>query len=307
MTVLEIMKDLFFIERGYLNGNHFVYRSEAPILVDTGYISDFEKTKNSIEELGVRISDVRLIINTHCHCDHIGGNRIIQEQSGCDIALHKIGKHFIDTKDDWSTWWRYYHQEADFFECTRALEDGDVIDIGPHQFEIFHTPGHASDGIVLYNKKNKILISSDTLWENDLAVITIRVEGSAALFQMRDSLDRLESLDVNMVYPGHGAPFSDVRQAISRSKKRIESYMLEKEKIGSDLLKRIMIYTLLMKRAVNAETFFSHLMNTIWFKETIDLYFNSEYNLKYNEIVSSFIERGIICYENSNLVTVVRP
>jgi hydroxyacylglutathione hydrolase len=307
MAAIEILKDLFFIERGYLNGNHFVYGSEAPILIDTGYISDFETTKTAIEELGVEISDVRLIINTHCHCDHIGGNRIIQEQSDCDIALHKIGKHFIDTKDDWSTWWRYYHQEADFFECTQVLEDGDVIDIGPHQFKIFHTPGHASDGIVLYNKKNKLLISSDTLWENDLAVITIRVEGSTAVFQLRDSLERLESLDVGMVYPGHGAPFSDMKQAISKSKKRVENYMLNKEKIGNDLLKRIMIFTLLMKTAVNAEAFYSYLTDTIWFTETIDLYFNGEYHLKYNEIINGFIERGIVRHANGNLVTVVKP
>jgi hydroxyacylglutathione hydrolase len=307
MAAIEILKDLFFIERGYLNGNHFAYRSEAPVLIDTGYISDFEKTKTAIEELGVKIPDVRLIVNTHCHCDHIGGNRIVQGQSGCDIALHKIGKHFIDTKDDWATWWRYYHQEADFFECTQVLEDGDVIDIGPHQFQILYTPGHASDGIVLYNKKNKILISSDTLWENDLAVITIRVEGSTALFQMMESLERLESLDVGMVYPGHGAPFSDMKQAISKSKKRVENYMLNKEIIGNDLLKRIVIFTLLMKRAVNTEAFYSYLTGTIWFKETVDLYFNGEYHLKYNEIINGFIERGIVRHANGNLVTVVKP
>ena len=147
MAVLEIMKDLFFIERGYLNSNHFLYRSEDPVLIDTGYISDFSDTKRCINQLGVNISDVRQIINTHCHCDHIGCNRLIQEKSGCDIALHKIGKHFIDTQDDWSTWWNYYNQKADFFTCTRALEDGEVIPVGPHKFKILHTPGHASEGI----------------------------------------------------------------------------------------------------------------------------------------------------------------
>jgi len=36
--VIEIMKDLFFVERGYLNGNHFVYRGTKPVLIDTGYL-----------------------------------------------------------------------------------------------------------------------------------------------------------------------------------------------------------------------------------------------------------------------------
>jgi len=307
MPVVEILKDLFFIERGYLNGNHLLYRSESPILIDTGYISDFSDTKKHLESLGVEIEDVSQIINTHCHCDHIGGNRIVQEESGCDIALHSMGKHFMDTRDDWSTWWRYYNQEADFFDCTQVLKDGDIINVGPHEFEILYTPGHASDGIVLYNKKEKILISSDTLWENDLAVMTIRIEGSTALFQMMASLERLESLDISMVYPGHGKPFKEVKPAISKSKKRIENYMFDREKLGNDLLKKIIIYTLLMKRAIGSDTFFSYLMETYWFKETVDLYFKSRYHEKYDEIVNGFIERGVVRPEGNTLYTTIKP
>ena len=106
MAENEILKDLFFIERGFLNGNHFVYRSDAPVLIDTAYIADFDETEKSIARLGVNLADVSLIISTHTHCDHIGGNHAIQQKSGCDIALHKIGKYFIDTRDDWATWWR---------------------------------------------------------------------------------------------------------------------------------------------------------------------------------------------------------
>ena len=141
-----------------------------------------QKAMEKIAKLGVKPADVSLIINTHTHCDHIGANRIIHEQSGCDIALHTVGRHFIETKNDWATWWRYYNQEADFFECTRPLEDGDVLKIGLHEIQVIYTPGHASDGIVLYNREQKLLISSDNLWENDMAVMTLWVEGSLALF-----------------------------------------------------------------------------------------------------------------------------
>jgi glyoxylase-like metal-dependent hydrolase (beta-lactamase superfamily II) len=93
------------------------------------------------------------IVNTHTHCDHIVGNHWIQELSGCGIALHKIGRHFIEARDDWSTWWRYYEQEAEFFRCTHSLEDGETLAVGPHEFRVIHTPGHAADGIVLYHGK----------------------------------------------------------------------------------------------------------------------------------------------------------
>ncbi|MDI6775969.1 MAG: MBL fold metallo-hydrolase [Syntrophales bacterium] len=303
----EILKDLFFIERGYLNGNHFVYRSKAPVLIDTGYVSDFNETDRLITALEINLSDVNLIISTHSHCDHIGGNKIIQEKSGCDIALHKVGKCFIDTRDDWSTWWKYYSQEADFFNCTQTLEDGEIIAVGPHKFQVIYTPGHASDGIVLYNSQEKMLISSDTLWENDIAVMTIRVEGSTALFHMQESLLKLETLDVRIIYPGHGKPFTDMKKAISKGKAIIQRYFLHRDSIGDDLIKKIIVYTLLMKKTLKENSFFLYLMDTYWFKETVDLYFNSEYESKYNEIMNTFLKKGIIKRENGNLFTTVKP
>ena len=306
MAKNEIIKDLFFIERGFLNGNHFVYRSKAPILIDTGYISGFDETEKSITELGVKLSDISLIISTHTHCDHIGGNNLIQQKSGCDIALHKVGKYFIDSRDDWSTWWRYYNQEAAFFNCTRSLEDGEIITLGPHKFQVIYTPGHASDGIVLYNHREKILISSDTLWQTDMAVMTLRVEGSRALFHMQESLQKIENLEVQTVYPGHGKPFHDMKEALLKSQKRIEHFLQHPDAIGADLLKKIIVYTLMMKKVMQADTLFGYLMGTYWFKETVDLYFNGEYEAKYDEIINSFLRRRIIKHENGNLFTTVK-
>lgn len=306
MPAIEILMDLFFIERGYLSGNHFVYRSKKPVLIDTAYLPDFPETARLITELGVSLSNTSLIIATHCHCDHIGGNAVIQKESGCDVVLHKIGKHFIDTRDDWSTWWKYYGQEAQFFSTGRALEDGDVIAAGPHEFEVLYTPGHSADGIVLYNRKEKILLSSDTLWENDVAVMTIRVEGSRAVFSMIESLEKLEALDVKMVYPGHGSPFTNAREAIAKSKRKMEAYLSSGQKVGSDLLKKLIIYPLLMKKTVEEDSFFQQLMNTFWFKETADLYFNSEYELKYTEVMKAFLQRGIVRRENGKLYTTIK-
>ena len=307
MQPVEILKDLFFIERGFLNGNHLVYRSDNPILIDTAYIADFDETAGLIAQLGVHLSDVQLIISTHCHCDHVGGNKRIQDQSGCDIALHKIGKHFIDTRNDWATWWKYFHQEAGFFECSVELNDGDDIAIGPHEFTVIHTPGHAAEGIVLYHRKAKLLISSDTLWKNDMAVMNLRIEGSAALFHMLESLEKLEALDVQMVYPGHGPPFRDMQKALSKARKRLHHFLTHAEQIGLDLLKKIMIYTLMMRKTVPNDSFFDDLMQTHWYRETVDLYFNGEYRAKYETITKDFRKRGIIREKHGQIFTIVRP
>jgi len=304
---VEILDGLFFVERGYLNGNHFVYRCDEPVLIDTGYASGVETTERVITNLGVDISRVKLIVNTHCHCDHVGGNRKIQQESGCDIAMHAIGKHFIDTRDAWSTWWSYYVQEAEFFQCTRGLRDGDVIVLGPHEFKVIYTPGHSADGIVLYNSANKLLLSSDTLWERDLAVITVRVEGSRAIFSMLESLDRIEQLEVKTVYPGHGRPFTDVAAALTSSRKRLHDFLENPKRMGNDLLKKIIVYTLMMKRSVDEDSFFDYLMTTPWFVETVDHYFNGEYERKYRDVIKKCHGRGIIKCRDGRMYTTVKP
>jgi glyoxylase-like metal-dependent hydrolase (beta-lactamase superfamily II) len=260
-----------------------------------------------IEEISIDLTQVQLIISTHSHCDHIGGNKIIQDRSGCDIAMHKFGKYYMDTKDDWSTWWRYYSQKADFFNCTLVLDDEQEIMIGPHEFKVLHTPGHASDGIVLYNKREKVLISGDGLWEDDIPTITMRIEGSTCLFDLLASLEKLESLDVEVVYPGHGRPFKDFKKAISKSKEKVQDTLNHREKTGASLLKKITIYTILMYGKVNEESFFEHLMETYWFRETIDLFFNSQYQQKYEEVMSDFLRRDIVRREDGNFFTTVKP
>lgn len=303
----EILKDLFFIERGYLNGNHFLCRAARPVLVDTGYIGDFNHTRELLEQMGADLSTVRLIINTHTHCDHIGGNAIIQEMSGCEVALHPIGRHFIESRDDWSTWARYFAQEARFFECTHSILDGDTVLVGPHEFRAIHSPGHAADGIVLYHSPSKTLLSSDSLWKDDMAVMNLRVEGSATLFAHQESLEKISSLDVKRVFPGHGSAFSDCRAAVAKARKKLETYFREREKIGEDLIKRIILYTLLMRPGSNQESFYGQLMVTHWFRETVDLHFNSEYEIKYNEIMEYLTKRRLIVRKDGRLYSTVKP
>jgi glyoxylase-like metal-dependent hydrolase (beta-lactamase superfamily II) len=304
---VEILEDLYFIERGYLSANHFVYRSEPPVLIDTAYVGELDKTARSLAALGVALTDVRLIVGTHCHCDHIGANRNIQDLTGCDIALHPLGKYFMDSRDGWSTWWDYFHQAADFFTCTMALEDGQRLVVGPHEFVVLHTPGHAADGIVLYHPQKKLLISSDTLWEKDMAVMTLRVEGSGALFQMLASLDKLAGLDIRRVYPGHGPAFDDAPAAIRRTRQRLHRFLGQRELIGQDLLKKIMVYSLMMHGGIAEESFFSYLMRTCWFKETIDFYFGPRYASKYTEIMDGFLTRGIVQRDGGKLVAAIKP
>ena len=304
---LEILEDLYFIKRGYLCANHFALRSPAPVLIDSGYKASWVQTRSLLEKLGIDISAVARIINTHTHCDHIGGNQALQSLSGCRIALHPAGKGFMEAHDARSPWWSYYHQEADFFEVTEALEDGAQIDVGPHAFEIIHTPGHAADGLVLYNRRQRLLMSSDTLWEHDIPVMTLRIEGERAVAIMLASLEKISRLAVDKVYPGHGPPFSDFPAALQRAQSRLGRYLKEPSRIGWDLVKKIAIYTLMMKTHIPVANFFDLLMQTAWYPETVEEYLEGDYHAIFERLVTTLSERGLIRQEQDHWVTTVKP
>ena len=62
-----------------------------------------------------------------------------------------------------------------------------------------------------------------------------------------------------------------------------------------------------MHKTIAEEAFFARLMDTIWFRETVDLYFGSEYELTYKDVIENFIKRGIVRRRKGDLITVVKP
>jgi hydroxyacylglutathione hydrolase len=249
----EILPGLFFVERGYLNGNHLVAppgemgdRSGKATLVDTGYETGWPRTEKALAALGVTPEKVGLIVCTHAHCDHVGGNRRIQEASGCGVAMHPEGRRWVEARDARRTWTSFYDLKADWFTPTRTLADGETLALGAHEFTVLHTPGHTADSVCLYNRRARLLVSADSLWENDLALTTTAIEGEGALDLLRASLDRMEGLEVSTVLPGHGRPFTAFREALAEARKRLKRLRNDPRAQGTALLRKMVIFQLLI-------------------------------------------------------------
>jgi glyoxylase-like metal-dependent hydrolase (beta-lactamase superfamily II) len=306
MRPKEIAENFFFVQRGWLNANQFIFNGNRKVLIDTGYISDFEDTRRFVCDLGLDLREVDLIVSTHSHCDHIGGNKRIQDLSECKIAMHRIDKYFINVRDDWATWWKYYDQEAEFFRVDLSFEEGDTISLDELKLKVLHVPGHGSGMIALYSPEKRFLISSDALWEGDLGVLTVRVEGSIAPFLALDSLDRLSTLKMNRIYPGHGPPILEPKAAIQKCREKLEGFLRDPSRIGMDQLKKIFIYVLLMKKGFAAHGFLDYLMETYWFKETVDLFFEGRYERVFMDTIESLKQKGVVQMEGEKYVTTVK-
>lgn len=121
--------------------------------------------------------EVKYVINTHSHWDHIQGNNEMVAKTGAKVIMHKQSP----TRKDSGT------------------EDGGIIKLGKLEIDVIHTPGHCPDEICLL--VNGKLMTGDTLFVGECGRTDIPGGNSEQLF---DSLNRLLKLDESIeVYPGH--------------------------------------------------------------------------------------------------------
>ena len=161
------------------------------MLVDTGTGFNEEYLISQIERHGVNRKDISLVVNTHCHFDHIGGNYLFED---AEIAVHELDAISMKNRDDLGTSMNAFENEANS-RVDIELKDGDEI----RGFKIIHTPGHTAGGICLWDGVN--LISGDTVVSHG-GVGRFDIGGN--LDDLRQSVFKLTQLDVINLLPGHG-------------------------------------------------------------------------------------------------------
>lgn len=184
------MSDIVFIIGFNYDSNCYLINNH--ILVDTGAGHNKDYLFSKLEENGVSPQDIDLVVNTHCHFDHIGGNYLFPNAK---IAVHELDAASMKNKDSLGTSLSAFDGEGDNSRVDIELVDGDKIE----NFEVIHTPGHTSGGICLWDGEN--LISGDTIFAGG-GVGRMDIGGDYQ--DMKNSVKRLTELDVKNIYPGHG-------------------------------------------------------------------------------------------------------
>jgi len=183
---------------GMLDTNCYIVgdpETKEGVVIDPG--AEGDRIKAAVESLGL---DVKYIINTHGHHDHIGANFIIKRAFGAPLAIHRDDASML--KDPLlNLSFKKDREEISGLEADMLLEDGDEIAVGRLAFKVLHTPGHTQGSICLLAERE--VFTGDTLFAGSVGRTDLP---GGSYEQLMESIStKLKPLPGELtVYPGHG-------------------------------------------------------------------------------------------------------
>jgi len=221
-SMVSELRPGIYLFRATLGSHVYLLRGDKKnVLVDTGDGSAFPQLRASLRALGLRPRDIHLILLTHEHFDHIGATAYFPRTAV--VAAHRLAANKIELQDDFVTFMKYFNPASRPFQADLWLEDDCLVDLGNYKLRCIHTPGHTSGCICLYELKERLLFSGDTVFIGG-ALSGITPSGSISDYM--NSLQRLTALKVTGLCSGHGRlsddPEGDILRGLEQARDLFE-------------------------------------------------------------------------------------
>lgn len=249
-TPVSLPQSIRVFERGWLSSNNVLLIDEKrTALVDTGYATHAAQTVALVQRtLGERALD--LIVNTHLHSDHCGGNAQLQAAWPCETLIPARSADATREWDEAQLSFLATGQTCERFSFTGTLTPGESLTLGGFEWEVIGAPGHDPDSLMLYAAEPRLLISADALWENGFGVIFPELDGESGFAEQQAVLEAIAKLDIVTVIPGHGTPFADVDAALEKAFSRLAWLRADPARNARNALKVLIVFKLLEVRSM---------------------------------------------------------
>ncbi|MFH1122069.1 MAG: MBL fold metallo-hydrolase [Pseudomonadota bacterium] len=189
-------------------------------IIDAGLMGKGAYKLGAIEKAGVRLEDIKRVIMTHTHLDHIGCLAEIREQiPHAELWVHAHEAEPLEKGDERTVYgmdmfrsmcqMQYGLKPGYFtFAVDKKLQGDERLEIGGMAWEVLHIPGHSAGSIALYEPTKKVLIPGDVVYA-DYAIGRFDLHGADAS-GLKNSLMRLADLEVEILLPGHNRVVKDL-------------------------------------------------------------------------------------------------
>jgi glyoxylase-like metal-dependent hydrolase (beta-lactamase superfamily II) len=195
------------VERTRVGNAYVVELDDGVALVDTGMPGNAPRILALLTRLGRRPSDVRHIVLTHWHPDHMGSAAELRRLTGASIAIHELDAPVLAGGERPAKGRRMMGLLLRVFRVAPLVADvtlrsGDVIG----GLEVIHVPGHTAGSIAL-RRADGVVLSGDALLGDRHGRLQLPDRGlSLDPDQAYASAAMLRSLEPRLLLPGHGAP-----------------------------------------------------------------------------------------------------
>ena len=194
----------------------YILDAERPAVIDSGAGTNYEWILDALDELGIGREGLDAIVPTHVHLDHAGGVGYLAEACpNADVHVYESGADFLvdpariweGTKQVLGDRVKYYAEPKPVpAERIVELEDGDTLDLGDHELDVHHAPGHAFHQAVFHDRTDDGVFAADAAGINVPGREGVRQTSPPPGFHLEEVLDDvelLESLDPDALYYPH--------------------------------------------------------------------------------------------------------
>lgn len=236
------------LERGWLSSNSILLGGDprGTVLVDTGYCTHADQTAALVtQSLASKASTLRLIVNTHLHSDHCGGNARMLELHRCPVWIPPGDYIHIENWNEARLSFQLTGQQCPRFKPTAALQPGSVLEQASLGWEVHAAPGHDPHAVLLFEPISKTLISADALWEHGFGIVFPEIAGEPGFHEVEATLDLIERLSPAIVIPGHGPVFTDAHRAIAEARQKLTFFRKNPDRHARHAAKALIVFHLL--------------------------------------------------------------
>lgn len=141
------------------------------------------------------------LVNTHCHIDHVLGNKFVSDTYHLPLTAHKKETPVLASCTTVAMMYQLSYVPSP--DISVFIDEGDVISFGKTKLEVLFTPGHSPASISLLNTEGKILIAGDVLFAGSIGRTDLPGGNFETLTRVIRSKFFILADDIT-VYPGHG-------------------------------------------------------------------------------------------------------
>ena len=291
-------------ERGWLSANNILLTSDdAVVLIDSGYCTHSEQTLSLVNSV-LRGRPLDVLVNTHLHSDHCGGNAALQNQySALQTFIPPGQAQHVAHWDEVALTYQPTGQLCPQFKFSKTLQPGTAIQIGNTEWQVHAAAGHDPHSIVLFEPVTKVLISADALWENGFGVVFPELEGTDAFADVALTLDMIEHLKPETIIPGHGPVFSYTQETMTKARQRLYSFTIDPVKHARHAVKVLIKFKLLEVQQQPTNTFFKWAVSTPYFEQIRNRFFESTpFDIWLEQLCAELITAGVARKFRDNIV-----